>query len=173
MLFRTFPVVGLLLAGLVALASARFDYEEFDSRDSLYDARDYVDVPFQPSLRAFLEAAVDAHEYAARSLALDVDTRAPADLEARLFGKKEEVKEVLVKNDKGPSVYINVGKTDTGRQIKEKIALKLKCEATDITMVKVGRKVDSKERMKELADGATYWSFTGVDALWVDTIRLS
>ncbi|KAF6742278.1 hypothetical protein DFP72DRAFT_194712 [Ephemerocybe angulata] len=157
MLFRTLPVVGLLLAGLVALASAHFDYEEFDARDSLYDARDYVDVPFQPSLRAFLEEAVDAHKYA-RSLALDVDTRAPSDLEAR--GKKPMF--IGVKQDiRPPNVMISVEEKDKFSDIKKKIvdAIGRGCKDKDVGAIYVGTKEGVPE--KQMGKDVTLWSLIG------------
>ncbi|KAF5319815.1 hypothetical protein D9611_012870 [Ephemerocybe angulata] len=163
MLFRTLPVVGLLLAGLVALASAHFDYQEFDSRDSLYDARDYVDVPFQPSLRAFLEGAVDAHEHVARSLALDVDTRAPSDLESRLFGKKvPKVMFIGVKqNIRPPNVMISVEENDKFSEIKKKIihAVGPPCEPKHVAEIWVGTKEGVPE--KKMGEDVTLWSLIG------------
>ncbi|KAF6742678.1 hypothetical protein DFP72DRAFT_1081638 [Ephemerocybe angulata] len=172
-------MVGLLLAGLVALASAA--HFEFDSRDSLYDARDYVNVPFQLSLRAFLEGAVPAHKHTARALALAdaIDGRAPADLEARVFGLGKTM-QVEVRRDKGASVHIQVGENDTGAKIKKKIkdaiqlnkgeTIKLK-SIEDIKRLYVGT---NQKAMDVLTDGAKFWSFTGegkgdINTLWMYT----
>ncbi|KAF5329978.1 hypothetical protein D9611_010405 [Ephemerocybe angulata] len=75
MKFTLAPLVSLLFGASYLIASATAysynDYNELDARhqidDVLYErgfgleARETIDVPFQPSLRAFLEEAVTAH----------------------------------------------------------------------------------------------------------------
>ncbi|KAF5313651.1 hypothetical protein D9611_010078 [Ephemerocybe angulata] len=63
----TIPSILLGLLSLSTYASAYLDYNELDARDStnsLLVERNTVDVPFQPSLRSFLETAADAHQRA-------------------------------------------------------------------------------------------------------------
>ncbi|KAF5341223.1 hypothetical protein D9611_005926 [Ephemerocybe angulata] len=98
MKFTLAPLVSLLIGAsyLVSNAAAYSynDYNELDARYQIDDvlsergfgleARETVDVPFQPSLRAFLEEAVTAHR---RSLSVYEE-----DLEARaLINVKAEV----------------------------------------------------------------------------------
>ncbi|KAF6750023.1 hypothetical protein DFP72DRAFT_851995 [Ephemerocybe angulata] len=63
----TLPSILLGLLSLSTYASAYLDYNELDARDStnsLLVERNTVDVPFEPSLRSFLEGAVHAHQRA-------------------------------------------------------------------------------------------------------------
>ncbi|KAF6742459.1 hypothetical protein DFP72DRAFT_1054009 [Ephemerocybe angulata] len=62
MKFAFAPILGLLLC--ISTATAFVDYDGVDGRSSLSVRGEAVAVPFQPSLRAFLEEAVAAHRRA-------------------------------------------------------------------------------------------------------------
>ncbi|KAF5340943.1 hypothetical protein D9611_006013 [Ephemerocybe angulata] len=100
MKFTLAPLVTLLLGASYLIASATAysynDYSELNARYQIDDvlsergfgleARETVDVPFQPSLRAFLEEAVTAHR---RSMSDDEEH-----LERRVLRR---VKQIIVK----------------------------------------------------------------------------
>ncbi|KAF6747386.1 hypothetical protein DFP72DRAFT_1174899 [Ephemerocybe angulata] len=68
MKFAFAPILGLLLC--ISTATAFVDYDEVDGRsfvDDLSVRGEAVAIPFQPSLRAFLEEAVTAHRRAIES----------------------------------------------------------------------------------------------------------
>ncbi|KAF6752098.1 hypothetical protein DFP72DRAFT_1070789 [Ephemerocybe angulata] len=108
MKFTLAPLATLLFGAsyLVANAAA-YSYNDYNELDARYqidgvlsergfglEARETVDVPFQPSLRAFLEEAVTAHR---RSISEDEEY-----LEARADDKMINVDAIVVNTDKNP-----------------------------------------------------------------------
>ncbi|KAF5341040.1 hypothetical protein D9611_005934 [Ephemerocybe angulata] len=101
------PLVSLLFGASYLVASATAysynDYNELDARYhiddvlsergfGLVEARESVDIPFQPSLRAFLEEAVAAYRRSMSEYQEDLEARAsindllnPIDVEAAVF----------------------------------------------------------------------------------------
>ncbi|KAF5334746.1 hypothetical protein D9611_012968 [Ephemerocybe angulata] len=97
--FTRAPLVSLLFGASYLVASAAAysynDYNELDARYQIDDvlsergfdleARETVDVPFQPSLRAFLEEAVTAHRRSMSEDQEDLEARALVAVTAKIF----------------------------------------------------------------------------------------
>ncbi|KAF6760771.1 hypothetical protein DFP72DRAFT_1165901 [Ephemerocybe angulata] len=113
MKFTLAPLVSLLVGAsyLVANAAAYSynDYNELDARHQIDDvlserdfgleARETVDVPFQPSLRAFLEEAVTVHRRSMSEYQGHLEARAGAKVYVEVLTGPKPIEKTLPVND--------------------------------------------------------------------------
>ncbi|KAF5311350.1 hypothetical protein D9611_012538 [Ephemerocybe angulata] len=153
MKFTIAPLVGLLFGASCLIANTTAysydDFNELDARQQIDDvlserglgleARETVDVPFQPSLRAFLGEAVTAYRRSTNGYEENLDARGLLDLTI-----KNPVWDPHTGTNVDHPIYVTVSSTARVTILKDKVLRKL-YEGFFLTYN--GRKLDNEQAL--------------------------